>query len=165
MAISKHWMANWPSSKHVRGGPDVSLSDAFCPKAIWHSWGVVSVTAPHHLKERAFALSLEMSSSYLIFRNFLNEDIYGDYSKLVKDLKDTIVSELGHLPSQTVARPPQIRDSPSGSDDPAKDSSNGIIYCERSPLIAGSRNGRWYSEPAMAFQWQSSDTLLLEMWF
>ena len=47
-------------------------------------------------------LSPGVSSLHFFFWNFLNEDIYADDFKTIKELKDAIVSELGHSHSQIV---------------------------------------------------------------
>ena len=47
-------------------------------------------------------LSLDISPLHFFSWNLLNEDICADDSKTVKELKDVIVSELGHLHIQMV---------------------------------------------------------------
>ena len=47
-------------------------------------------------------LSPGVSSLHFFFWNFLNEDIYADDFKTIKELKDAMVSEIGHTHSQTV---------------------------------------------------------------
>ena len=46
--------------------------------------------------------SPDINSLHLFFWNFINEDIYADDFKTVKELNGTIVNELGHSHSQTV---------------------------------------------------------------
>ena len=47
-----------------------------------------------------FSLSPDISSLHFFFWNLLNEDAYTDVFKIIKELKDAIVSELGHSHSQ-----------------------------------------------------------------
>ena len=44
------------------------------------------------------------SPLHFFFSNFLSEDIYTDDSKTIKELKNIIVSELGHLYSQIIGK-------------------------------------------------------------
>ena len=70
-----------------------------------------------------------MSSLHFFFWNFLNEDIYAHDFKTIKEMKDAIVSELGHSHSQTVDKfLKDSGDNPSAGGNPAQETSNGVVY-------------------------------------